>query len=148
MDKERVLADSVFGDKPIIDHIGFSVANLDKMVEWYEKNLHFKVTKYLDHPQYGYRIVFLENKDFSVEFIEQKDSKKHDSAFKDPAEQTKIQGIIHFAFKVDDVDKTAQELRKRGVQFAWEPRTVEEVQMRFCHVFDPEGNLIEFTQDL
>jgi predicted enzyme related to lactoylglutathione lyase len=118
------------------------------MVEWYEKKLSFRVTKRLFHPRYGYRIAFLENKGFAVELIEQKGSKKHALAFKDPAQQTKIQGLIHFAFKVKDVDKAAEELEKRGVRFAWKPRSVEEVRMRFFHILDVEGNLIEFTQDL
>lgn len=40
--------------------------------------------------------------------------------------------------------------RKKGkeVRFALKPITVAELQIRFCHIFDHAGNLIEFIQHL
>jgi catechol 2,3-dioxygenase-like lactoylglutathione lyase family enzyme len=56
------------------------------------------------------------------------------------------QGIVHFAFEVADVDATATVLRARAIKFACEPTNLAELGVRYFHIYDCDGNLLEFGQ--
>jgi catechol 2,3-dioxygenase-like lactoylglutathione lyase family enzyme len=99
-------------------------------------------------PEVQFRVVILEYQGFGVELIEVKGSSKYPLAWNEPGPQHKIQGIVHFAFRVDDLDATEKVLRDRGARFACEPTVLEGLGIRYFHVFDNDGNLIEFGQSL
>jgi catechol 2,3-dioxygenase-like lactoylglutathione lyase family enzyme len=80
--------------------------------------------------------------------IEVKGSSTYPLAWNEPGPQHKIQGIVHFAFRVDDLDATEKVLRDRGARFACELTVLEGLGIRYFHVFDNDGNLIEFGQSL
>lgn len=50
--------------------------------------------------------------------------------------------------KVESVDKTYEDLSKKGVLFINKPININDWQMRVVHLYDPEMNLIEFCSDL
>jgi predicted enzyme related to lactoylglutathione lyase len=50
--------------------------------------------------------------------------------------------------KVDSVDKTYNELKKKGIEFINEPMDMAGWGDRVVHFRDPEGNLLELISDL
>jgi methylmalonyl-CoA/ethylmalonyl-CoA epimerase len=139
------LAEQIFGSvaKPL--HLGVSVTNLETSIEWYSKNLGFTLTKQVDLAE-NLRIAILEYEGFGVELIELKDSRKNALAGKEILTQHSTQGIVHFAFEVANVDATATVLRESGVAFACEPTSLPELSVRYFHIYDCDGNLLEFGQ--
>src|ERR1700748_2703943 len=139
------LSEKIFGSvaKPL--HLGVSVTNLETSIEWYSKNLGFTLTKQVDLAE-NLRIAILEYQGFGVELIELKESGKNALAGKEILTQHSTQGIVHFAFEVANVDATASVLRESGVAFACEPTSLPELSVRYFHIYDCDGNLLEFGQ--
>jgi catechol 2,3-dioxygenase-like lactoylglutathione lyase family enzyme len=138
-------AEQIFGPlaKPL--HLGISVSNLESGIEWYSKYLGFTLTKQVDLPE-NLRVAILEYQGFGAELIELKGSQKNILAGKEILAQHHTQGIVHFAFEVANVDATATVLRERGVTFACEPTSLPELGVRYFHIYDCDGNLLEFGQ--
>jgi catechol 2,3-dioxygenase-like lactoylglutathione lyase family enzyme len=80
--------------------------------------------------------------------IEVKGSSKNPLAWNQPGPQHRIQGIVHFAFRVDDLSATEKVFRDKGARFACEPTVLEGLGIKYFHIFDNDGNLIEFGQSL
>jgi methylmalonyl-CoA/ethylmalonyl-CoA epimerase len=139
------LAEQIFGSSAQPLHLGVSVTNLETSIEWYSKYLGFTVTKQVNLAE-NLRIAILEYQGFGVELIELKDSQKNALAGKEILTQHSTQGIVHFAFEVANVDATASVLRETGVTFACEPTTLPELSVRYFHIYDCDGNLLEFGQ--
>jgi methylmalonyl-CoA/ethylmalonyl-CoA epimerase len=139
------LAERIFGPlaKPL--HLGISVSNLETSIEWYSTHLGFTLTKQVNLSE-GLRIAILEYQGFGVELIELNESEKNALAGKEILAQHQTQGIVHFAFEVVDVDTTAAVLREKGAKFACEPTSLAELGVRYFHIYDCDGNLLEFGQ--
>ncbi|MCM8760923.1 MAG: VOC family protein [Candidatus Omnitrophica bacterium] len=54
----------------------------------------------------------------------------------------------HIAFTVSDLDKEYARLRKSGVRFVSEPVMAPDGVTKLCFGLDPDGNLIEFMEDI
>jgi catechol 2,3-dioxygenase-like lactoylglutathione lyase family enzyme len=148
MNTVNSLAEQIFGPTPRPLHLGISVSNLEESIKWYTDMLGFEPVKRLDLPEVQFRVAILEYQGFGVELIEVKGSSKNSLAWQEPGPQHKIQGIVHYAFRVNDLDATAQVLRDKGARFACQPTVLEGLGIRYFHVFDNDGNLIEFGQSL
>jgi methylmalonyl-CoA/ethylmalonyl-CoA epimerase len=142
------IAEQIFGPTIRPLHLGISVSNLEESVKWYTETLGFQPSKRLDFPSGSVRVAIVEHQGLGIELIEVKDSAKYPLAWQDPGGQHKTQGIVHFAFLVDDLNETANILREKGVRFACDLTTLEGLGIRYFHIFDNEGNLIEFGQRL
>lgn len=55
-----------------------------------------------------------------------------------PGQESRIGGFVPLAFQCDNVEKTAAELKAKGVQFAQEPKT--EKWGTSAIILDPDGN--------
>ena len=58
------------------------------------------------------------------------------------------QDDVCLIFAVEDVDRAADDLKRKGVQFVTEPKDYEEWGCRAAHFRDPDGNLIEINGEL
>jgi catechol 2,3-dioxygenase-like lactoylglutathione lyase family enzyme len=94
------------------------------------------------------RIAIVEYQGFGIELIEVSGSDANPLAWRDPGAQHLRQGVVHFAFEVADLEATANTLRERGARFACELTTLKELGIRYFHIFDRDGNLLEFGQRL
>jgi len=54
----------------------------------------------------------------------------------------------HISFSVENLDKEYRRLKKRGVKFVSRPVIAPHGQSKLCFCNDPDGNLIEFSEDL
>jgi len=139
---------SIFGGPPRAHHLALSVANLEAAIQWYAETLGFRVSKTFERAEPPIRIALLTLEGFAVELIERGGSQSRTVAGKPPSEQNKIQGHSHFAWMVPDLDATVAALRAKEVHFAVEPIEIPALGLRVCHIYDREGNLLEFVQEL
>ena len=125
-------------------HVGISVYDMEQSLDWYEKNLGFRLVKDDGYvPPLRARICFVERDGFQLELF------RYDSPVPLPQERklpnTDLQtvGTKHVAFAVEDLEGFKAHLAANGVDFA------HEVEMDGDHVLfirDCNGVLIELIE--
>src|SRR6476620_190090 len=66
--------------------------------------------------------------------------------YQDTADQSKTAGACSIGFNVDDVDKTYEELKAKGVVFVMPPTQREGEGIKLAVGLDPDGLPISFAQ--
>jgi len=100
-----------------IDHIGIAVRDLEESLARWQELLGVKARKIEEIKERGVRLVHLDlEKGPSVELV---------SPFGEESPLAKFieergEGIHHFCFKVKDIEKVMEELKKKGIQFVQE----------------------------
>ena len=125
-----------------IDHVEIVTDQPDKTVAFYTDILGFKVRERdrIERSGLGVPIdlVYLELGGTTVELI------TYDGAKVDPAPQKEHLGYRMIALEVDDMQKTADELKEKGVDIVWGPM-VRDTYAR-AEICDPNGYRIELRQ--
>lgn len=120
-------------------HIGLTVFDLEKMLDFYTNVLGLTARSTAAHPKGG-TIVFLEGADGeAIEMIHYSHPKPHDGRDRDRT------GLHHFGLLVDDIDKEVERLTANGVAFDGTIK-VNTSRDLAVHFWDPEGNRIHLTQ--
>jgi len=129
-------------------HVAISVFDLEETVQWYQEKLNFQLTRKFEVPELATQGAFLELNGFHLEvFVRDKSTPMPDSR-RDPAEDLLVHGLKHWAFIVDDLDAVSEELRRRGVEFVWEPNKFDPLNWKYCFIKDNNGIVIELVQAL
>lgn len=136
-------------------HVGITVADIDRSVEFYSKYFGFKVelsgqfpdsffdakpTLYRLKPGAGSKIALITSPDgFTIELFQFFDQ----TPFK--AAQWNTPGYHHICLKVEDVNAKYREMKADGVEFYFEPDYKGDPENNEYWVFlkDPDGNMIE-----
>ncbi len=135
-------------------HIGMTVSNLEKTIDFY--------TKYLEFRQEGEIGVFPEEFIASHEtlyhlpkgsyarfcFLQARDGVEIELFEFHPAEGAEMPawsrpGFHHICLKVEDIQQTYQQLREAGVSFFFAPENRALPEEHWVFLQDPDGNLIE-----
>jgi catechol 2,3-dioxygenase-like lactoylglutathione lyase family enzyme len=66
--------------------------------------------------------------------------------YQDTADQSKTAGACSIGFNVDDVDKTYEELKAKGVVFVMPPTQREGEGIKLAVGLDPDGLAISFAE--
>src|SRR5258705_5672672 len=66
--------------------------------------------------------------------------------YHDTGDQSKTAGTCSIGFNVDDVDKTYEEMRAKGIRFVMPPTQREGEGIKLAVALDPDGLPISFTQ--
>ena len=122
-----------------IHHIAIIASDYDKAKEFYVDKLGFKVKREVERKEREDFIIFLDAGDnIEIElFIE-----------KNPPERVtrpEARGLRHLAFRVDDIFKSVEELKKRGIE-------TEEIRIdplngkHMTFFFDPDGLPLELHE--
>ncbi len=120
-----------------IHHAGIVVSNLETSVDFYCRNLGFRVVARDVNPVKKARAAMLDNGSFMVELIEYAEHLYDDIP------------INHVAYRVDDVESAAQALRDQGYEFMDEtPRIIFQGRSRIMFLFGPDRERIELHQVL
>jgi methylmalonyl-CoA/ethylmalonyl-CoA epimerase len=128
--------------------IALQVSNFDQTLGWYINKLGFQMAQLWKADNFSTRSAVLELNGFLIEIIEQAPQVYATlEANASPAEPSG-QSHEHIAFRVNDIDTVASELKKRGVEFLWEPAIDEYNQTKSCFIKDNNGNLIGLVQVL
>ena len=122
-----------------IHHIAIIASDYDKAKEFYVDKLGFKVKREVERKEREDFIIFLDAGDnIEIElFIE-----------KNPPERVtrpEARGLRHLAFRVDDIYKSVEELKKRGIETE-EIRTDPLNGKHMTFFFDPDGLPLEIRE--
>ena len=133
-------------------HTSFTVSDIDRSVEFYtevlgfEQDLRFDVdgegiSTIVGLPDTRLRIAFVRLGEFRIELIQYATPAgvKIDTA-------TNNVGSAHIAFWTDDVDKTYEELKAKGVEFIAAPTNSKPDRPRVAYFTDPDDNTLEIVQ--
>jgi glyoxylase I family protein len=125
-----------------IDHIEIVTDQLDRTVQFYTDVLGFKVRAKDRIGGAGagspLNIVYLDLGGTTVELIE------FEGATVAPAPATEHLGYRMMALEVDDMERTLEYLKSKGVETVWGPRTREKYAR--AEIRDPNGYHIELRQ--
>jgi catechol 2,3-dioxygenase-like lactoylglutathione lyase family enzyme len=120
-------------------HIGLTVFDLDRMLDFYVRVLGLTARSTVPHPKGG-TIVFLESADGeAIELIHYAQPKPHDGRDRDRT------GLHHFGLLVDDIHAEVERLKALGVEFDGTIKVNTSNDLA-VHFWDPEGNRVHLTE--
>jgi methylmalonyl-CoA epimerase len=125
-----------------IDHLGIAVSDLDEALKLYRDTLGLEVTKTEDFG--GMKIAFIAIGDTELELLQPTDPSSALAKFI----EKRGEGIQHVALRVDDVEKSLEELKAKGLRVIDEkPRPgAGNATIAFFHPKSTHGVLLEICQ--
>ena len=124
--------------------VSLAVKDLEATSKWYQEHLGFNEALRRDFPDYGTRIVFLENNGVRIELIE--DEKWNSIDRPNPPQHTTIQGISQITFRVDDLQEVVERVKSQPIEIAWDLIEVEDIGFKEFFIRDNEGNIVQFVE--
>lgn len=127
-----------------VDHIGIAVKSIDEALKFYEDILGIECVSTEVVEEQKVRVAFLPVGDTEVELLESTDEDGPIAKFI----EKKGEGIQHIAYKVDDIEKSIEELKAKGIRLIDEkPRYgAGGAKIAFLHPKSTFGVLIELCQ--
>jgi methylmalonyl-CoA epimerase len=128
-----------------MDHVGVAVKNLDEAVKVYRDALGFKLEGIHVLTERKVKVAFLSSGgETDIELLEPLSDDSTIAKFL----ETRGEGIHHFAVKVDDVEATLEDLKRKGVTLIDEkPKAgAEGKKIAFVHPKSTHGVLLELVQ--
>jgi len=127
-----------------LDHIGIAVHSIEDTLPIYTQLLGLKLVKLEDAKQHGIKAALLAVGETNIELIEPLDKESPISKFL----EKRGQGIHHIAFKVDNIEKSLDQLKAKGVALIdKKPRIgFEGGKIAFLHPKSTGNVLIELCQ--
>ncbi|ETK34747.1 VOC family protein [Microbispora sp. ATCC PTA-5024] len=127
---------------PSFDHVGLSVADLDRQCRFYIEAFGFHEEYRTEIPDAGIRMALLAGAGRTgIELTERAGSASRH--FADPVEAAGTQGYFHWALTVDDLDAAVATAVACGARPVSAPAPARRPGIRFAYLADPEGNLVE-----
>ncbi len=133
-----------------VDHIGVVVENIDKAIDFYEKNLGMKLLDKEELKDRGLKVAFMigKNGDSAVELLE---PINHEDMSNTVAKflKTRGPGLHHLAIRVEDINKALEDLSAKGLQLVdKQPRPGARGHLvAFVHPKSVMGVLLELVQE-
>jgi lactoylglutathione lyase len=118
-------------------HTSLNVTDLDRSIKFYSEQLDLKLTSRHEVKQNNAEIAFL--KDATGAAIEL-------THWKDKKSLVEGDNFDHIAFGVEDVAAAIERLRKKGVEIAMEPFSLQGSSSKIAFIKDPDGNWLELIQ--
>ena len=127
-----------------IDHIGIAVRSIEKTSELFSNILGLKVAGEEIVEEQKVKVAFLPLGDSELELLESTSPEGPIAKFI----EKKGEGIQHIAFRVDNIEKAVEKLKKEGVRLIDEkPRYgAGGAKIAFLHPKDTNGILIELSE--
>ena len=113
-------------------HVGLTVPDLEKAVQWYTSVLGFDVATELTVPDTGLQIAMLVKDGFRLELFAHPESSRHEPAYSDIALHLPNEGWRHLAFTVADLPQTLNETINKGATFAGGPVKNDALGFTLC----------------
>jgi catechol 2,3-dioxygenase-like lactoylglutathione lyase family enzyme len=132
------------------DHVALSVGNLADMTKWYSDVLGLIVERHFNAPEFKVRATLMKGPgELRVELIEHPESHANkEQQFAAVTDLALQRGYGHIAMRVRGVDHAFHASLEAGAKPALQPRPSLVEGQRIAVIFDPEGNHIEFVEDI
>ena len=133
-----------------LNHVGFTVSNLQDSIDWYEKILDCKLLMKDKLDETKVQGIFQEQDThaevalLSIEGGGMVELFQFTSLQKDLLEDTRLFKPQHFAIATDDIQKRYEELQKINVKILFSPKNISGIE--FFYLEDPDGNKIEYIK--
>ena len=141
--------------KATFHHVGITVTNLDRAIEWYGKVFGIKPAfsltvsgsmgeQVLRLPPHVHRAALLPIGPVAIELLEFEPTRNS----KEKMRQDDV-GYVYICLAVEDLDDVYKRLTAEGIDFHTEPLHAEEGQIagsKFCVMRDPDGKTIELVE--
>ena len=128
-----------------LDHVGVSVSNLNRSIEFYKQNFGFTLERLIEVPQRNSKVALLKKAGFTIEMFQFADALPLPDYRKTTESDVKTIGVKHFCMRVNDIDSASDFLKRNGVEFASEAAVGVRGLRRFF-VKDPDGIPLELTE--
>ena len=122
-----------------IHHIAIIASDYDKAKEFYVNKLGLKIKREVERKEREDFIIFLDGgENIEIELFIEKNPPKR-------LTRPEARGLRHLAFRVDDIYKSVEELKKRGIE-------TEEIRIdplngkHMTFFFDPDGLPLELHE--
>ncbi len=136
-------------------HVGITVTNLERAIEWYGKVFGIKpafsltvsgpsAERTLRLPAHIHRAALLPVGRFAIELLEFEPTRRP----KGEMRQDDV-GYVYICFAVEDLDDVYARLTAEGIDFHTEPLYADQGQIagsKFCVMRDPDGKTIELVE--
>ena len=120
-----------------IAHTCLNVADLDRSINFYTKQMGLDFVSRREIKQNNAEIAFLRDKAGGAIELTYWRAKKS---------LAEGDNLDHIAFDVEDVQATVERLRAQGVTIAMEPYSLQGSSSKLAFVKDPDGNWLELIQ--
>jgi len=127
-------------------HVGISVPNAEESAAWYQKMLGFEIVTRMNQGE-GMTVVHIRRGNCYIELFQIDGAKPLPDYRRDPSEDLRVHGTVHFAFQVSNAAAAIKELKSKGAEVAME--LVDTPGVAFAFIRDNAGNcfeLIEYKQ--
>ena len=124
------------------DHVGLSVPDLGKSIDWYGQMLGFHLVQRTNGK--GMQIALLQRGGFHIELFSPIDGRAMPDYRHDPSADLHVYGMKHVGFRVKDVRAAIAELKAKGVEVALGP--IENKTTVFAFIRDNSGIPLELIQ--
>lgn len=127
-----------------VDHIGIAVSNLEDALKFYEEVLGMSLQGTEIVEEQKVKVAFLPIGDTEIELLESTDKEGPIAKFI----EKKGEGIQHIAYRVEDIEKELEEMKKKGIRLIDEkPRYgAGGAKIAFLHPQSTNGVLVELCQ--
>lgn len=127
-----------------LDHIGIAVNNIDDFIPLYEAVLGLKLRKTKEAIEHKVKVAFFGVGNANIELVEPLGKDSPVAKFL----EKRGQGLHHISFKVDNLERVLEQLKRKGVALVDEkPRIgVEGAKIVFLHPKATGNVLIELCQ--
>lgn len=96
-----------------VDHVGIAVKNLEATLKLYEEKMGLKPAMVEEFKDQLVKSAFIPLDEGGIEILESTDPKGPVAKFI----EAKGEGLQHISLRVDDMDKTVEDLKRKGVAF-------------------------------
>ena len=130
------------------DHGAIRVPELDAALAWYTEKLDLRLKQ--SAPIVGLTFALLTsagNDGFTIELLAGPGATDRPS-YEDLRASYKLAGWHHLGFRVENVDQTVPELKRRNVTIMTEPRDAPALGLRVAFFTDPWDNIFEIIHPL
>jgi catechol 2,3-dioxygenase-like lactoylglutathione lyase family enzyme len=128
------------------DHVGLRVRDLDAAVAWYRDKLDFRVVRAFEMNGLTFTEMALAGDEmFRLELVSGAGAADRPNTI-DLMDSFHLHGWHHLCLRVDDVDKTVAELKRRKVHVTLDPHYNPDWKVRVAFFADPWGNMFELLQ--
>jgi len=135
-----------------MEHVGLSVSNIDRSIDFYCKNFDFEVLRTLEGTEILGKVVGMPGCKATVVHLKKGDKVLELFHYREPNGKLipvdRIQadkGFNHIGFRSSDVRKDYQKLKDAGVRFISEPVELRE-NVWLCYFYGPDGEVGEIRE--